>query len=384
MRTYGGQVTPLAQEAVLFGITNTLDAKHTEFVILRSTNSLDQLFLSEFLHRSYPSGRVVIYGADLLLRRGTQGASLRGVMLLSPYPLLSWTPDAIPPVHGASAATGFARGPVGRDLHRRTGIVRATPRRPRSVPINDYAPPLRRRARTISDADHRPATWVTVVGHRQFWPIAVLNEVTEVDKIAILRRLWPRRIVAPEAVHEPDAANSVSAPDSRAPGEMSALLFFCALLGLWHLVLCWNGSTFRPPRLRAFFAPIPHLQHTTLIFLGTVVGLLGVVSGPPSLGRHILAAPVLGSIWRRRHFVSGLWAASETTGCLWSRVSAIPAIRLIRWWRIVSGRLAAIVCGMAWLRHSYLTAHLTSAIRLRLSGGMSISAAESRRCCRKW
>jgi hypothetical protein len=62
VRTYGGQITPLAQEATLFGVTNILDSKHIEFVILRSTNSLDQLFLSEFLRRSYPSGRVVIDG----------------------------------------------------------------------------------------------------------------------------------------------------------------------------------------------------------------------------------------------------------------------------------------------------------------------------------
>src|SRR6516225_12446952 len=99
LSTYARQLTPLDQEADLFGIANVLDDKHVEFVIIRSSNTLDQLFLSEFLRRSYPNGRVVLDGSDLLFRRGMQGASLRGVMLLSPYPLLSWTQDAIPKIH---------------------------------------------------------------------------------------------------------------------------------------------------------------------------------------------------------------------------------------------------------------------------------------------
>src|SRR6516225_2751029 len=102
LSTYARQLTPLDQEADLFGIANVLDDKHVEFVIIRSSNTLDQLFLSEFLRRSYPNGRVVLDGSDLLFRRGMQGASLRGVMLLSPYPLLSWTQDAIPKFHSQS------------------------------------------------------------------------------------------------------------------------------------------------------------------------------------------------------------------------------------------------------------------------------------------
>src|ERR1035441_2407708 len=47
VRTYGGQLTPLAQEAELFGIANILDTKHVEFIVLRSSNSLDQLFLRD-------------------------------------------------------------------------------------------------------------------------------------------------------------------------------------------------------------------------------------------------------------------------------------------------------------------------------------------------
>ena len=46
VRTYGGQLTPLAQESVLLNITDVLKARKIQFVVLRSTNTLDQIFLS--------------------------------------------------------------------------------------------------------------------------------------------------------------------------------------------------------------------------------------------------------------------------------------------------------------------------------------------------
>jgi hypothetical protein len=101
VRSYGGQLTPLAQESILLDITNRLSENRIQFIILRSTSSLDQIFLSEFLRRSYPEGRVVIDGADLLFSRGAEGRSLRGVMLLSTYPLIAseqdWTASLFEP-----------------------------------------------------------------------------------------------------------------------------------------------------------------------------------------------------------------------------------------------------------------------------------------------
>jgi hypothetical protein len=67
LQSYAGSLTPLAQESILLDITNRLDDRHIQFIILRSTNSLDQIFLSEFLRRTYPQGRLVIDGAGLLL-----------------------------------------------------------------------------------------------------------------------------------------------------------------------------------------------------------------------------------------------------------------------------------------------------------------------------
>ncbi len=93
VRSYGGQLMPLAQESVLLDITNVLTERKAQFVVVRSTNSLDQIFLGRFLRRAVPEIRIVLDGADLLFRRGEEGSSLRGVMLLSTYPLLTWQQD---------------------------------------------------------------------------------------------------------------------------------------------------------------------------------------------------------------------------------------------------------------------------------------------------
>ena len=72
---------------------------------------------------------------------------------------------------------------------------------------------------------------------------------------------------------------------------MSGLLAFCVVLGFWHLYCCWNGSIIRPPRVRAYFAPIPRVQHTSLIFIGgLLLGLLAVtLFFAVTLGKIVLA-----------------------------------------------------------------------------------------------
>jgi hypothetical protein len=269
VRAYAGQLTPLAQEAALFGITNILDFKRIEFVILRSTNTLDQLFLSEFLRRSYPGGRVVIDGSDLLFRRGMQGASLRGVLLLSPYPLLSWT-----------QASGSYRV-FAQDLTEALYIAARHLLDPKcetaSVPISDYAPP-RWAPQGGDHDDHRPATWITVVGHRQFWPVAVLNSHTQSE--------GPEDRSLLEADEFSQSSGSSPAVQPRwfrktgwsLPGEMLVLLAFCLMLGAWHLYCSRKGSIIGSPRVRAYFAPTPRMQHLVLIFLGSlIIGSLGVL-----------------------------------------------------------------------------------------------------------
>jgi hypothetical protein len=101
IRRYGGDQTALTQEAVLLQLVSMFHAHQTQFIILRSSNQLDQLFLTRFFKQAYPEGRVVLLGNDLLLRRDIISSGMNGVITLSVYPLLPdidhWTsPDPAP------------------------------------------------------------------------------------------------------------------------------------------------------------------------------------------------------------------------------------------------------------------------------------------------
>jgi hypothetical protein len=367
VRTYAGQLTPLGQESVLFGIANVLNAKYIEFVILRSSNTLDQLFLSEFLRRSYPGGRVVIDGSDLLFRRGMQGASLRGVLLLSPYPLLSWTQDSIPKFHGSSSRSYrvFDQDATeglyiaARELLDPSGVTA-------SVPVSDYAPPRW----ALKDGDYvenrRPATWLAVVGHRQFWPVAVLNSYTQSE--------GPNRdpegagdlsLLAPE-VFPPSGGSSQASwfHKARLPGEMVGLLAICLMLGVFHVCCCWKGSITRSPRLRAYFAPTPRVQHLVLVFLGSlIIGCLGMLlafslkSGLRSLTtRSAVSAFVTASALVVFGFLACL--TNYSLPVLSAAVSRDESIRIV-WWRPLALWLWPLLLIMlSLLRYYFLTSRL--------------------------
>lgn len=368
VRSYAGQLTPLAQESALFGITNVLDSKHIDFVILRSTNPLDQLFLSEFLRRSYPSGRVVIDASDLLFRRGMQGASLRGVMLLSTYPLLSWTQDALPTFKAPHTGSYrvFAQD-TSEGLYIAARELFARSDNPETVPITDYASPLTKAPRLRRpDEENQPATWVSVVGHRQFWPLAVLNSNTEpYGPTGSGTDLHDQSLLTPEKGEQkslPDQQNGI-----RLPGEMVGLLILCVTVGVCHLYFCRQGSIIGEPRVRAYFAPLPRIQHVVLIFLGSlIIGYLGVLLAFSSgLSNGLLARD-----WAIPVSIAIIaMVASALIGCLANYSLPVLSPYLspggyarLRQWRLRAAVLWPVaLVALVLLRKFLLTDRLTSA-----------------------
>jgi hypothetical protein len=316
VRSYGGQLTPLAQESVLLAITNVLRARKIEFVVLRSTNTLDQIFLSEFLRRSMPETRIVIDGADLLFRRGAEGSSLRGVIIMSTYPLLIWQQDWTsssdqPMTWGLFSKsvryrletwhTHHTKSPFvgngenyrifGEDLAEGLYIAArglfqdGAYDNQSTASIANYAPPAWARSPENDDDDQRPATWLTVIGHRQFWPLAVLNSHT-------LPSGRPESILLPANKLKglPIAIAGDLKPMQQLPIEFLALILLCLFWALLHSTWNARGSISPvPSRFRlAYFAPVPRWQHSTLIAFGSAVvasvavilaGMSGVVTG---------------------------------------------------------------------------------------------------------
>jgi hypothetical protein len=203
IRSYGGDQTPLSQESTLFALVNLLKAHHIEFIVLRSSNGLDQIFLTQFFARTYPDARVVILNSDLMFRRSTHSPGFRGTMTLSTYPLLTWqqdwtsyqTPESrhshrtFPDANaeGIYIASRFLihmqNSELSLDTQKDTpfNLQSSDPDNPArlnsSVLLQDYGPPSWLLKDTSeSTRPTRPPTWLSVLGSGQGWPIAVIDE----------------------------------------------------------------------------------------------------------------------------------------------------------------------------------------------------------------
>ncbi|HEX4133562.1 MAG TPA: hypothetical protein VHY84_02990 [Bryobacteraceae bacterium] len=304
VRSYGGQLTPLAQEAVLLDIANRLKERQIQFIVLRSTNSLDQIFLSEFLRRAYAEGRVVIDGADLLFTRGAEGRSLRGVMVLSTYPLLTLEPDwasspGLPHSKNRTFGEDNAEGTylAAREVFCQTCAVAAH-----------------------DDKGPGEPTWLSVIGRRQFWPLAVLNGNVDSTVLKLPTIIW-------------------------------LVVIACAVWGVFHWYWCSGRSIKGSRRARTYFAPISRWQHPALIAFGSLLlamlavviaaasGLLSCIKGTPLYQGHggIMLA-VLGAV-----------IVCSIAACVANyRLPPLPASNSMNDWRVNAGR-TAVICLMAFV-----------------------------------
>ena len=310
VRTYAGNQTPLSQEAQLLGIVSALRSHRAQYVVLRSSNTLDPLFLANFLRREYPEARVVILNSDLLFQRGQDALALTGVMTLSTYPLLPWEREwtaARPPssihshrVFPENSTEGtyiasrlllhsqtFDQGPVppacnlsADELQPGTAKEIFVPSilcnaGASYVPIPDYAPPVWAASKPCADNNPgdscKPATWLSVITKTGSWPLAALNDYTL--KLPVPPYTWRTLLASP-------LSGPIDHPDW-APLPLAMKLFMVLLLGLalFHAWCCLFASFTAKPAFRAHFAT-PGWRHRALILLGSfVIALLALLAG---------------------------------------------------------------------------------------------------------
>jgi hypothetical protein len=314
IRTYSGDQLALAQEAILDQIVSMLQAHASQYIVLRSSNPLDQLFLSHYLRQAYPAGRVVIEGSDLLLRRETGSAALSGIMTLTSYPLLPWghhwdVPDIDPPYSHAHRVFD-QEGSEGiyialRFLLNAQSKTAVEPQHPIDAPyqniedqsckpeidcaflmpnrfkklsrdgskwyifaIPDYdAPFWSIPLPSVTPDNWRPSIWLSVLGRDGFWPVAALKD-KDVQEPPVPR--W-RRITAILWPVRSEAAYQGWPEWPPMPLSMKlCLLSFFGLAG-FHLYCCARPSITVKPVHRAYFVRIPDTTHSILILFGSIV-----------------------------------------------------------------------------------------------------------------
>jgi hypothetical protein len=325
VRSYASNQTPLSQEAQLLGIVGALRALRSQYVVIRSSNTLDPLFLANFLRRDYPEARVVILNSDLLFQRGQDALALSGVMTLSTYPLFSmertWTAlIASPPPSEAlpqnsrvfpenstegtyiasrlllhSPTFGSDQEPYGCNLSPAQlkplspeniqagnsdevfvpSIFCKTPPKSRYIPIPDYAPPVWTVSKPCSDRDRsdscKPATWLSVITKTGSWPVAALNDYTL--KPPTPTYAWRTLLGSP-------LSSPLDQPEWE-PLPLAVKLLLVSLLGLalFHAWSCLFASFTAKPAFRAHFAT-PGWRHRMLILMGSfLIALLALLTG---------------------------------------------------------------------------------------------------------
>jgi hypothetical protein len=82
--------SPLSQEAQLMAIAHQLQRERIQFILISASNILDDIFLTQFLHRACPDSRIVLFGGeDLLFERDGENQAYIGSISVEPYLLSS-------------------------------------------------------------------------------------------------------------------------------------------------------------------------------------------------------------------------------------------------------------------------------------------------------
>ncbi len=376
IRTYSDNQNSLSQEAELQQLVSLMRAHQSQYILLRSSNPLDQLFLSQFFRMTYPEGRIVLAGADLLLRRETGASGLNGVMTLSTYPLLAWEQDwtkaMSPPtgrfhshraftndgVEGTYFAARFLLSPTasvaitGKDARDATaradgdagadaGFVPSNCDALFSLP--DYALPFWMKPQ-IAGCRH-PPTWLSVLGNGGFWPVAVLDfpinlkqprKPPKPDPLGA--RLWHSVTSIGTSIgflfgFHRDRQAAGPTPQAWLPMPLSMRLLMLAgvLWAAFHALCCCRASITVKPAHRAHFVPpnslesqtasdaafLQHQQnsHRALVLLGSILVALLPITLAWGYGEMWEGGEPLPNPWRYRLFLPLIWLTAGVAVC---------------------------------------------------------------------
>jgi len=380
VRTYAGNQTPLSQEAQLLGIVEALRSHRAQYIVLRSSNTLDPLFLANFLRRNYPEGRIVVVNSDLLFQRGQDALSLTGVITLSTYPLF----PLLRHWEGGSHDDGHSHRVFPENSTEATYIaLRLLLQLPQStdkgdvqdrcvvlsdkevflpsltcgpnvkVPLPDYAPPY------WMQKDHcqanqpsescKPASWLSVITKSGSWPLAALNEDTLGKKCDRAALAGPDQTVEEsgktgKTTRTASAGSHVDDHAEHLPLPFGMRLFWLALLvlSLFHAWCCWGASFTAKPAFRAHFATYGHRHRFLVLFGSLLISLMaliagwgcGIFSGMPNPPLEIVKVRVIvWAIWLLSAFsiFVNIVVARELNEDAANRVRASHGDAAIRW-----------------------------------------------------
>lgn len=176
-------------EQFFAGIDAAIRTHRTELVGIMATDVRDTLFLAREIARRHPEVKLLTFESNLLYLWPDFGDELRGMLVLSTYPLIQdnqrWTATS-----GVQRRSLFGNGGA-------EGIFNAT-----LVHLNPEQPLIEYRAPFQAVAPHAPPVWLSAVGWRGMIPLAIKTEPTR-SFAGYLYRLKGQDVTGKEAVRSP-------------------------------------------------------------------------------------------------------------------------------------------------------------------------------------
>jgi hypothetical protein len=230
---YGGEQTPLSQDAVLSDLAIALKTRQIRALGILATDPMDVAFLIRSFRRSSPDVRLFLRDPDLLYLRAPDVGALNGTLLVNNYPLIPrnqfWSSDD--PAGNNSkndAVVTFSSAGQEAQYDAFLLLLRAFDKSPNGtlpglLERNWPAGKSNQHEAPVMTADH--PLWLTTIGTAAHLPLAILNVDKEKEATLLPRSL-----------------------DMDGPHYAGTLLWiFFAMLGVLHWCgLSWPNSL---PRL---------------------------------------------------------------------------------------------------------------------------------------
>ncbi|MGA3235246.1 MAG: hypothetical protein ABSG03_03000 [Bryobacteraceae bacterium] len=162
--------TPLSQEAQLMTIARQLHRYRSKFIAIAASNVLDQIFLSQFLHRACPDATLLFFAADLLSVRAIDNVPFIGAITITPYPMIGLGRGK--PVPGKlSAPLRTYTNSSSYAYYNATSYTfwRANPGSRKQPILQGYHSLLE------PDDLQQPSLWATAIGSDGYYPLAILS-----------------------------------------------------------------------------------------------------------------------------------------------------------------------------------------------------------------
>lgn len=188
IRSFSDQLTPVSNESVLMSLAGTIRRKQIRYAGIMATDPLDALFLSRFLRATCQDVQLFALESDQLFVRAAHDYQLEGMLTISNYPLFLQNqeygkqqrpPRRIPFASGYGEATYNACRTVLLNWQKDAtscplcSAPTCKPGQSRDLML-EYSSPFK----VGLNRTQRPALWLNVIGHENFWPVALLDNGT--------------------------------------------------------------------------------------------------------------------------------------------------------------------------------------------------------------